>query len=338
MSEAPRKTEAQGLQRGRGTPPRTAPDSKPRSTPKGTKDKPFEVTTWERTQLRALEAEMRVNSHDVAVLRPNDMLHLWLTGQREGGATEEDALSALNIKLDEWGLSEHKSQIREYLKSAATGDAAALQDVRLMRRLVDDLRKTGGYLQKCTYKVIKGQEYVILKGHAGLRKTLNSTKYLVKNTKVVNMGLGKFGAAKSVRSGAWLSLFLTVGFNGLDLLMRDEPLWADFIGQTAGDLTKVFLSAAGASFLASLAVGGATAASLAVGPIFVAIVSGVAIARALDRADEEWGLTRSLIEAMREAEKNIRDTTDRLEREYRWYTRDPYHEFQFWMRMFGAQY
>ena len=68
---------------------------------------------------------------------------------------------------------------------------AASKDVVLLGKLMADL----GYAGTKTYiKFYNGRAHFILKGYPGLRNILNGTKYGVQNTKVIKMGLGKYGA------------------------------------------------------------------------------------------------------------------------------------------------
>lgn len=277
------------------------------------------------------------NHQDIAVLNVKDLSELWLATKRKQGLSDIQAGDALKGKLLEWDLETIWERVQPGAKFITSYSAAAL-DVALLRKLAVELSRSGSIFTKYRIQSYGGQAYIIIKGYPGLRSTLNASRYLVTNTKVVEMGLGKLGAVRSIVGGLHITMFLTVGFRAIDTLLRDEATWVDFVGGLAADLVKVSIAGAAAFAAASFVAGGAAVAAVAVGPLFVAILVGAAVGVALEEADEALGFTAAIVGALRESDKAMRDRASELSREWSWYHRSPESTVNFWMRAFGAPY
>lgn len=291
----------------------------------------------ERKLLDSFYKMAKSNHQDIAVLDVRDLSELWLAKKRRQGMADTQAREALKSKLLEWSLGSMWERVQPGAKFAASYSAAAL-DVALLRKLAVDLGRSGSIFTKYRIQSYGGQAYIIIKGYPGLRSTLNASRYLVTNTKVVEMGLGKLGATRSIVGGLHITMFLTVGFRAIDTLLREEATWVDFVGGLAGDLVKVSIAGAAAFAAASFVAGGAAVAAVAIGPLFAAIMVGVAVGVALEEVDEALGFTAAIIGSLRESDKAMRDRVRGLSREWSWYHRSPEASVNFWMRAFGATY
>jgi len=78
-------------------------------------------------------------------------------------------------------------------------------DIRTLTLLLSDLGYGGS---RAYIKYFGSKPHIILKGYPGLRKILNATHYGVKNAKVVEMGLGKYGGLKAAKMGGGITIVL----------------------------------------------------------------------------------------------------------------------------------
>ncbi len=291
----------------------------------------------ERRKLEQLEKKFTDNNADVYVLDPRDLAQLWVADRTSKGAKLEAAESELRGKLTEWKLEDLWSYVSGTAELTAKYTALAL-DVTLLQKLAADLGKSGSLLTKYRISGYSGRRYIIFKGNHRARQLVRGTRYLAQNTKLIDLGVGRLGAARAVASGVRITIVLTVAFRAVDTLMRDEAMWHDFVGATATDVVKA-AAAGGAAFAAGAWVaGGAAAGAIAVGPLFAVIVVGFAVGLALDYVDDRTGFTEKLIEGLRAAEASFDQTVDRIVWEWNWHHRSPYATVQFWMRVFGAPY
>lgn len=296
-----------------------------------------DATAAERQTLSTLETKFRENNVDVGLLGAEGALHLWLAQARGNGQSQEAALASLRTLVSDAALDALWDDIEGVLAFGKSW-TASLMDAKLLTELGLDLKRGGSFLTRYRIATYGGKQYIIFKGAHKARQALTGTRYLAANTKVVNMGIGKLGAAKSIKGGMFITLFLTVGFRALEQLLNDEATWHDFVGGLAGDVVKIGIAGGASMIAACLAGAGATAGAIAVGPLFAAIAVGVVVGLALDYVDEQIGFTQGLINGLREAEQNLLESMSELKRQYNWYTRNPFAEYQFWMRVFGASY
>ncbi|MGK4441743.1 PAAR domain-containing protein, partial [Yersinia proxima] len=58
----------------------------------------------------------------------------------------------------------------------------------------------------------KGTELIKLTGYAGIRKVLTAPVFALKNPKVVDLGIGKYGLKNSIISGARLTFYVAAAY------------------------------------------------------------------------------------------------------------------------------
>jgi hypothetical protein len=164
-----------------------------------------------------------------------------------------------------------------------------LKDVAHLRHVVHEFGVAG----KAYTKLIRGQPYVILKGHPGLRKIFTGTKYLADNSKIVSFGIGKAGVLKSIKGGTvWSLVFVNAWDIGEYFIKHDKSL-VDLGVTMVSDSVKIVLASAIAG---GLVIGGMALASVSlpvVVPLAAALVLGIAIGVLLDKADEKWKITEA---------------------------------------------
>ncbi|WP_217525843.1 PAAR domain-containing protein [Vibrio metschnikovii] len=157
----------------------------------------------------------------------------------------------------------------------------------------------GGLGVKASTKTINGKDWVIIRDFRRHQQTLmKGNKWGANNPKVVQAGLGLNdvrGAARYVRFNAGIEIAFAVGINAADYILRDEATLAEFVGNSAGDLAKGFVSLAGAAFVTS-ALLPATATVLFTGLVFAVVSFG--FGKILDSIDNEYGYSQDISEAV----------------------------------------
>lgn len=295
------------------------------------------TTPEERRKLTQLSARMRQNQHELTVLDVNGLIAFWYGNRLKSGMSIVDAREELRGKLEEWNLAEFWPRCSDWASLTATYTATAL-DLKLLTTLAVDLRRGGDLFTKYRISYYGGKAYIIFKGSHRARQVLTGTRYLAVNTKIASLGIGKLGAAKAIAGGMKITIVLTIGFRGIETLMKEEATWHYFVGSSASDIVKVAISGAASFIAASLVAAGAATGVVAAGPLFVAIIVGVGVGMGLEAIDERIGFTAGLIDGLRKAEASVDRSIQQVQTEWNWHHRSPEATVQFWMRVFGASY
>ncbi len=194
----------------------------------------------------------------------------------------------------------------EFAKRNVTPYISPILDARTLALVCNELGLKG----KAVPKVIKGRQYIILSGYPGLRNRLPGTIYSASNRKIVQMAIGALGIKGMVKSGARLTIGLTVPLTILECFLKDQATMASLIGDVASDLAKIGIGAI-MSAIAGIAVG--TVVSYAVVPIFVTIAVSVLGGIAMEQIDKHFGLTDKLIEKIEKYIQGIRKKREEME-------------------------
>jgi hypothetical protein len=99
-------------------------------------------------------------------------------------------------------------------------------DTYTLSLVCKDLGLTG----RAIPKVIKGRQYIVLSGYAGLRNYLPGTVYSASNRKIIQMAIGSMGVTNMVKSGARLTICLTVPLTILECFLKDQSTMSSLIG------------------------------------------------------------------------------------------------------------
>jgi len=202
------------------------------------------------------------------------------------------------------------------LASKVKGYKDLYNDLAALRTMLKDL----GITAEAQFKTgPNGNRYVIFKGYAGLRKYFTGTRYLASNPKIVDMAIGRVGAAKKVLKGAKVTVVFTVAIDIVRYVFEDKRTLSWLVGTIASDLLKVGIST-GIGVAAGAAV--ATVTTLAAGPLIAVIAAGVLTGWALDALDKELGLTDKLISMLDDVVESIEFKKRQIE--YEWYRFDRY--------------
>lgn len=204
---------------------------------------------------------------------------------------------------------------KEHLKFYGSFSPVAL-DAQKLRILAIDLHRGGNVFSKYRISTYLGRSYVVIEGYPRLREHLTAARYLAKNPKVVNVGIGKLGVKDTVRGGFVVSIIFSVAFHAIDQLLYDKATWHRFV---AGVTVDVVSAATGGAIAWGLVAGyaGGTAAMAAIGPILFVIGIGVGATIAFSLIDKRFELTNKLAKALIEAEKRVDANIYELKREVR---------------------
>ncbi len=158
----------------------------------------------------------------------------------------------------------------------------------------------GGLGVKASTKNINGKDWVIIRDFRRHEQTLmKGNKWGANNPRVVQAGLGLNdlkGATRYVKFNAGIEIAFAVGINAADYILRDEATLSEFVGNSAGDLAKGFISLAGAAlFTATMPV---TLGVLATGVLFA--TTSFIIGQVLDYVDENNGYSKDITTAVEE--------------------------------------
>lgn len=213
---------------------------------------------------------------------------------------------------------------RQLVKSLMTNTGGGIGQVVDNLTLLKEFFKGGSFY----IKEIKGSHYVIFKGYAGHRKTLNGVKYSVKNPKVISLSIAQKGKGLPNAANATVAPFKEVIETGslsslkgtiVGLVMIgavDYAYWcnegilsengkylSDLLIDIGSDFVKGLIGSVIAGFFVgavAAAIVGATAVTL---PVVVivggTIVIGIAVGVGLDILDNEIGATDSIKKAGR---------------------------------------
>ncbi|MEK2029947.1 hypothetical protein WOB93_18375 [Vibrio parahaemolyticus] len=148
-----------------------------------------------------------------------------------------------------------------------------------------------------------------LSGYSGLRRILTGTTYRLDNPKVVQLGIGKYGLANSIKSGTVITIFVAAGFRILDYAFNDEVFLTDLVGSLATDVVKIGISSAVSAALgaASLAFVSFVAVNLA-----VVVAAGLVTSIILNELDEHYGITPKVIELLEKAQQEAVEKAEQL--------------------------
>lgn len=218
----------------------------------------------------------------VYVTPPNDFAVLTL----------EEANELLHNLYDEAGGKDTISKINSY---------HGLYDG--LKTTVETARGLGGMGVIAYTKNIKGVDYVIIKNYRRHAQTLmKGNKWKANNPKVIQAGIGindVKGAVRYAKVNVGVEIVFATAVNAVDFIMRDDATLAEFVGSSAGDITKGLISLGAAS----LAVVMVPASAGIVFTGFVFAVSSFVSGLILDYLDDQYGYSKELTEKIKEVSK-----------------------------------
>lgn len=209
--------------------------------------------------------------------------------------------------LQEWGWADVKAEWVSITKSQHSQWVINYgingKDIVTTSMLISQLR---GFGIKATSSVNRqGTELIKLSGYPGIRKVLNAPVFSAKNPKMIDLGLGKFGAGgitKNVVGGARLTFYVAAAYRVLDFIFNDETSLAEFIGSLATDVVKIGIASV-ASWGAGIAVGALF--PFVIGPTVAVVAVGLGAALLLNWMDTKFGITDKVIEYIESSQQEF---------------------------------
>lgn len=188
---------------------------------------------------------------------------------------------------------------------ATAENAPNASSALLLTRVLSDLGVTAN---KAYIKHYGGKPHIIFKGFAGQRNIFTGVKYSATNPKIIQMGIGKAGAAGVAKQGGVLSIVIMSGYRVADYILRDSATLSQLIGGLATDVAKIGVST-GVALVAAKGVGVVFGGAV-IGPLIVVVGVGFLMSHALTLLDEEYKITNKVIALVEKAEHNLKSNIE----------------------------
>lgn len=205
--------------------------------------------------------------------------------------------------LQKWWVELTQSQPGQIAVNYGLG----IKDAITTTMLIADLKL---YDIKSTVYVNKnGNELIKLTGYAGMRKILNAPVYVLKNPKVVSLGIGKFGVKSTIVEGTVITFYFALAYRTIDFIMNDDTSLAEFIGSLATDVVKIGIASAvswGAGALLTMT-------PFVIGPLVAVVLVGLGASIALNVLDDHFKVTDKFVELIENAQQEFIDKAREIE-------------------------
>lgn len=173
-----------------------------------------------------------------------------------------------------------------------------IKDVVTTSVLVSQLGSFG--IKATVYVNHKGTELIRISGYPGIRKILNAPVFAAKNPQIVDIGIGKYGLAKTIIEGARLTFYVAAAYRTVDFLMNDETSLAEFIGSLATDMVKIGIGSAIVWGVGLVLVTPWIVANLA-----IVVVVGAVASITLNALDDKFGFTDKIVAYIESAQQEF---------------------------------
>ena len=216
---------------------------------------------------------------------------------------------ALDV-LRDWGWKDTKGLWKEstdsVLGQVLINYGVNGKDVVTASMLISQLGSVG--IKATSYLNKSGTEMIKLSGYAGIRKVLNAPSFSAVNPKIVQVGIGKYGLANSIKSGAVLTFYVAAAYRIVDYILTDEQRLSEFIGSMATDVVKIGIASA-----ITWGIGSVIVTSFVVVNFGIVIVAGLATAVILNYLDDRYGITNQVIEYLEKSQQEVVDKARDIE-------------------------
>lgn len=181
-----------------------------------------------------------------------------------------------------------------------------IKDVVTASMLINQLGSFS--IKATTYVNRNGTELIKISGYPGVRKILNAPVFAAKNPKIVDLGIGKYGFAKSVVEGARLTFYVAAAYRTIDFILNDERSLAEFIGSLATDVVKI-----GIVSVVTFVVGSVVVTPLIAFNLVIVIGVGFFAAWGLNKLDQKFGMTDKVVEYIDAAQQEFAEKAREME-------------------------
>lgn len=162
-------------------------------------------------------------------------------------------------------------------------------------KLALNLRSLGIKAIKYSYR---GKDYIKITGYASMRRILNGTHYSLNNPQILEMAIGARGLMGSFVKGTKFCICCSLAWRAVELILKSNYDLVDFLVDVTMDVAKTIVSgvvivvAGGILGLASLPI---------VLTASIIIIAGISLNIGLNTLDDEFGLSASLKNILRNA-------------------------------------
>lgn len=267
------------------------------------------------TQINQLDRDIDHNQHEMIVLSMEDANAMVAERNASSGLGTQSPQICSRTQpgmLDGlWGGTQsiYNATVHPLANTTwASATALGAYDAYNINRLLSDI---GGLGTKIRISIKNGKQYVILTGYPGLRQRLKGTRYGIRNTQLVEVGIGKYGVRGSSVTGFKLSCYVAVGIEALEWIFNDEAVLSDLFAGVGVELIKAGIASA-IGYAAALAIGAVfTAAAL---PVVIGAVVVFAVSIGLNELDAKYDIKNSVKSGMRYAVDNIKSLHEQATR------------------------
>lgn len=233
------------------------------------------------------------NRQDGVIVAKDDLLPYWLEMKvKNNKLTREEADQIWErVNNGSWPASPEARERVEGLMETMLSNASAAMDGGKAVKLMRDFKGLGEFREQ----VYEGRRYIIFKGNPRVRKVFKGTRYSATNPRILSFGIGRLGVDDALRKGGILTVSLLVPLRIFQYVYDDEKTFLWLAGTLGSDLAKVGINGfiTGAAAVATTKISGTI-----VGGLIVTFAFGIVVGVALDRVDEELGLTSRMINEM----------------------------------------
>lgn len=181
-----------------------------------------------------------------------------------------------------------------------------IKDVVTASMLINQLGSFS--IKATTYVNHNGTELIKISGYPGVRKILNAPVFAAKNPKIVDLGIGKYGFAKSVVEGARLTFYVAAAYRTIDFILNDERSLTEFIGSLATDVVKI-----GIVSVVTFVVESVVVTPLIAFNLVIVIGVGFFTAWGLNKLDQKFGVTDKVVEYIDAAQQEFAEKAREME-------------------------
>ncbi|MEG0278610.1 MAG: hypothetical protein RR510_05140 [Morganella sp. (in: enterobacteria)] len=182
--------------------------------------------------------------------------------------------------------------------------AGTIHDTPSVIKLVGEFRSLG--INAKEFKAANGKTYIRISGHAGVRRIVTGTRYGANHPTMLNLGIGMQGLKDGIVKGVKFCLVFSFLYRGLEWAFKDEYHFADFLGNVTMDMAKMALVAAGSAVAGSLALSVGVFGGSIIGVGIIVLATGFFIALSLEYIDSKYGLSKKVIQYMKDESKRTR--------------------------------
>lgn len=212
--------------------------------------------------------------------------------------------------LSDWGWQDTKQTWVSITQSdpgqIAINYGTGIKDVVTTSMIIAALKDFG--IRATVYLNHKGTEMIKFTGYSGIRKVLNAPTFGLKNPKVVDLGIGKYGLKNSIISGARVTFYVAAAYRVLDFILNDDTSLAEFIGSLATDAVKIGIGSAIAWGAGAVLVTPFVAANLA-----IVVVVGLVASIGLNYLDNKYHLTDKVVQYIERAQQEMIEQARKIE-------------------------